>query len=184
MPGPSYCPRDVLSGHRSLALGRIAAVAGNGTSYYHLPDSLGSTMATVDGSGGVTDTYDYDVFGNTRSETGSQSNEFKFDGEQFDPGGFTYLRARYYDPETGRFLSRDPLPGIPGLPGSQNRYPYALGNPTNWTDPSGLCAWRVPCPGVIKDAGKAVGNVAEEGWESAVQTFGPPVLCSEGPYDP
>ncbi len=48
-----------------------------------------------------------------------------------------YLRARYYDPETGRFLSQDPLPG-------GNRYAYVGNNPDLLTDPSGLCGITDP----------------------------------------
>jgi len=48
--------------------------------------------------------------------------------------GFVYLRARYYDPATGQFLSRDPLVALTRAP-----YAYAAGNPLNQTDPTGLC---------------------------------------------
>ena len=95
---------------------------------YGLRDGLGSTVALADGSGSVVGTYAYDVFGGVRSHTGS-STESTFTGEQNDPNGLEYLRARYYDNATGRFLSRDPLGG---------GYPYAGGNPANMIDPTGL----------------------------------------------
>ena len=57
-------------------------------------------------------------------------------GEQNDPNGLEYLRARYYDSATGRFLSRDPLGG---------GYPYAGGNPANMLDPTGLAAEAGGC---------------------------------------
>ncbi|MEJ7652226.1 MAG: RHS repeat-associated core domain-containing protein [Chloroflexia bacterium] len=61
----------------------------------------------TNGAGATTGTYEYDVFG----ETG-----FKYTGRQSDEGtGLYYLRARYYDPNTGRFPSTDPFPGPPGL---------------------------------------------------------------------
>ncbi|MGH9222656.1 MAG: RHS repeat-associated core domain-containing protein [Acidimicrobiales bacterium] len=47
--------------------------------------------------------------------------------------GFTYLRARYYDPGTGQFISRDPLTAMTGSP-----YTYVDGNPLNAVDPTGL----------------------------------------------
>ncbi len=79
-------------------------------SYYYLTDGLGSTMATVDSDGDVVNEYTYDVFGETRSESGAQDNEFQFAGQQVDGStGLQYLRARYYDMEIGRFISRDPL---------------------------------------------------------------------------
>ena len=49
-----------------------------------------------------------------------------------------YLRARYYDPSTGRFTSRDPFEGVMREPLSLAKYPYGHGNPVNLTDPSGL----------------------------------------------
>jgi len=59
-------------------------------------------------------------------------------GEQYDPDlGLYYLRARYYNPATGRFLSRDPLDGDPTDPQSLHKYLYAGGDPVNRIDPSG-----------------------------------------------
>jgi hypothetical protein len=51
--------------------------------------------------------------------------------------GLLYLRARWYDPATGRFLTRDPFPGLAALPQTQHPYVYARNNPINLTDPSG-----------------------------------------------
>ena len=64
--------------------------------------------------------------------------EWTFTGEQNDPAGLEYLRARYYEPANGRFLSRDPFMGLVRNPQSLNRYAYALNNPVNLRDPSGL----------------------------------------------
>ncbi len=52
--------------------------------------------------------------------------------------GLYYLRARYYDPAIGRFLTRDPLPGSALAPQSLNPYPYVGNNPVNRVDPSGM----------------------------------------------
>ena len=58
--------------------------------------------------------------------------------EQYDSDlGLYYLRARYYNPATGRFLSRDPEDGTPLIPITLHKYIYAGSNPTNWIDPSG-----------------------------------------------
>jgi RHS repeat-associated protein len=60
-------------------------------------------------------------------------------GEQYDPDlGLYYLRARYYNPATGRFMSRDPLEGDPTGPASLHKYLYANGDPTNRIDPRGM----------------------------------------------
>ena len=59
-------------------------------------------------------------------------------GEQYDPDlGLYYLRARYYNPATGRFLSRDPVDGYSREPKSLHKYLYAGGDPMNFMDPSG-----------------------------------------------
>ena len=80
--------------------------------------------------------YTCDVYGKKTSSTGSQANEFDFAGQQTDPTGLQYLRARYYDPETGTFLSRDPLAGSSGWTGSPTG--YANADPANQADPFGL----------------------------------------------
>lgn len=84
----------------------------------------------------MTATWTYDVFGSVRAHSGAPT-EWLFTGEQSDPTGFYYLRARYYEPGTGRFASRDPFPGIPFHPCSLNRYVYVENNPVNLVDPSG-----------------------------------------------
>ena len=115
-----------------------------GSWYYYLADSLGSTMAVVDASGAVQDSYTYDVYG-TPSKTGSPANEFDFAGQQTDGTGLQYLRARYYDPATGTFLSRDPLASSPNR--RANSLSYGAASPANLTDPSGLdsCSRNLPC---------------------------------------
>ena len=96
----------------------------------YLTDGLGSTTVITDGSGTVTGTYEYDAFGTVRLQTGA-TTEWSYTGEQNDPTGLEYLRARYYDASTGRFLSQDPMPLL-------QRYAYANDNPANLVDPSGL----------------------------------------------
>jgi len=68
---------------------------------YYLTDRLGSTTGLTNASGGVTATYQYDVFGAVRTHTGA-STEWSFTGEQNDPTGLEYLRARYHEPALGR----------------------------------------------------------------------------------
>ena len=87
----------------------------------------------------MTDSYEYDAFGNLTTLTGSSSNSHLFAGEQLDPTlGLYYLRARYMDPNQGRFTARDPFEGLIFDPGSLNKYAYAHNNPVNRTDPTGL----------------------------------------------
>ena len=77
----------------------------------------------TDITGAVTDTYDYDAWGNIVSQTGSTPNVYLYRGEQFDPDlQLYYLRARYFNPLTGRFLSRDPLIGPITAPKGLHKY--------------------------------------------------------------
>jgi len=117
----------------------ISATDGAGAQTYNTGDGLGSTTDLTNGSGTVTGAYSYDVFGAVRSQTGGGANVWQFTGEQREADSSLYfLRARYYDPATGRFLGRDPFPGLAALPATQHSYGYALNNPVNLTDPTGL----------------------------------------------
>ena len=106
-------------------------------SYYHY-DGLGSTRALSNGSGQVTVRYSYDAFGAVRTSSGTASTSFKFTGEQSDDEiGLIYLRARYYDPALGRFVTKDSYGGTDSVPSTFNRYVYVNNNPVNVLDPTG-----------------------------------------------
>ena len=114
--------------------GLAAMVTATGT-YYYLADGLGSTMAMVDTSGAVQKSYTYDVYG-APTATGTVANEFDFAGQGTEPStGLQYLRARYMDPATGRFISRDALTVRPSW--SQHPFSYVGANPAVRTDPTG-----------------------------------------------
>ena len=65
-------------------------------------------------------------------------SSYGYAGEWTDASELQYLRARYYLPATGRFISKDPFPGLLTQPASLTPYVYALNNPVLFTDPSGL----------------------------------------------
>ena len=65
------------------------------------------------------------------------SSGYGYAGEWTDASGLQHLRARYYSPNQGRFITKDPFPGILSQPASLNPYLYALNNPVLLTDPSG-----------------------------------------------
>jgi RHS repeat-associated protein len=113
----------------------LTSMKQGGNWYYYLADGLGSTMAVVDSTGASQKSYTYDVYGEA-TPSGGLANEFDFAGQQTDGTGLQYLRARYYDPETGTFLSREPMAIGPNWLG--NTHGYGGGNPAGFIDPSGM----------------------------------------------
>jgi RHS repeat-associated protein len=119
--------------------GQILAQYGSGAWAYVLPDHLGSVRQLADADGQVTLAQSYDPFGVLLEANGSGASEFGYTGEWY--GSYIdllFLRARYYDPAVGRFLSEDTKPGIAYLPKSLHIYMYAWNNPVLLTDHSGL----------------------------------------------
>ena len=101
-------------------------------------DGHGSVRALTNASGAVSDTYDYDAFGNLIHSSGTTPNNYLFAGEQFDPDlGLYYNRARYLNVSTGRFWSMDTFEGDDESPFSLHKYLYAAGNPVDSVDPTG-----------------------------------------------
>jgi RHS repeat-associated protein len=103
---------------------------------------LTSTIGLVDGSGQEVAEFRYDSFGNLRSGSsalpGNLGGDFRFQGQWLDGAtGLYHMRARYYDPQTGRFVSRDPVDLVEMEPESGNLYQFAYGNPQIYSDPSG-----------------------------------------------
>ncbi len=127
---------DGPSGEEYLCGAGLSAMKQSGDWSCYLASGLGSTMAAVDSTGMVVRDYQYDVYGAPTGGSGSLANEFDFAGQQTDPTGLQYLRARYYDPAAGVFLSREPLERLPGWMG--NLFGYAGGNPARLVDPTGL----------------------------------------------
>ncbi len=139
-----------------------------GTTYFYHADALGSISMISSASGSVIQTNVNDAFGSIQSGN-TLSQPYAFTGREYDAEtGLYYYRARYYDPLSGRFISKDPI----GLNGDNvnlygyvdsvgkpmnetNLYLYTGDNPVNWTDPEGLFNYKpgVPPAGAVVEAG-------------------------------
>lgn len=114
-----------------------AKVGPGGATYFYHHDSRGSTVALTDGTGTVINAYAYGPFGEITRRREAVANRFTYvgaHGVQDDGDGLFFMRHRYYDARTGRFVSRDPI----GFDGGYNLYGYVGGDVANEVDPSGL----------------------------------------------
>ena len=118
------------------------AIKTGGQWYQYIKDSRGSITGMVDSTGNRVATYRASDYGETTIDQGTVYNPFRWNAEQLDPEtGLVYLRNRYYQPSTGRFLQRDPI----GYAGGLNLFQFAGADPINFQDPSGLDPnWKVP----------------------------------------
>ncbi|MEI3163417.1 MAG: RHS repeat-associated core domain-containing protein [Lachnospirales bacterium] len=105
---------------------------GKGNNYVY--DSHGSVTSILNDNGSKSKDYEYDAFGNIENETNSNTyNHWQYCGEYTDQeSGLIYLRNRYYDSETGRFINEDPARS------GGNWYSYCSGNPVMFWDKMGL----------------------------------------------
>jgi len=105
---------------------------------YYVHDGLGSVRQLVDTTGQIETNYAYDPFG-VPLVGGELNNPYQFTGEAWDAEVQPlFLRARYYQPEVGRFVTKDPWAGDYQRPGTLNLYVYTLNNPANLVDRSGF----------------------------------------------
>jgi RHS repeat-associated protein len=110
-----------------------------------LPDGIGSGIGVLDSAGALVGASTYEPFGATRN-FGVSDAQGRFTGREQDSEHSYYYRARYYDPEVGRFLSEDPAGGDQ----AGNAYAYVENDPVNAIDPSGLTKVEVCCRGLLK----------------------------------
>lgn len=112
---------------------------GNSQTSFYGSDAHGSVRLLTNNAGTVSDTYDYEAFGNLISATGATPNDYRYSGERFDSDlGAYHLRERYYSPQRGRFLTSDPFAGFTDLPRTLHKYLYVGADPVNYIDPNGL----------------------------------------------
>jgi len=111
----------------------VEQVSSTGTLFYH-HDQLGSTRLLTDANSVVQATYTYSPYGTTTSSTGTVTNPLQFAGQYLDATAGLYgMGARWYDPTTAQWLTRDPAIALTLSP-----YGYVEGSPLNGVDPSGL----------------------------------------------
>lgn len=139
-----------------LPTDELLAMQRGSTSSFYEADGLGSITSLTTGTGTIAQTYSYDAFGNITNSSGSLTNFFRFAGREFDTEtGLYFLRARYLDATTGRFVSEDPWRFYSDV----NFYPYVDNDPTVLVDPYGLytCVGNAVC-NFTPDMKKALDN--------------------------
>lgn len=115
------------------------------------PDQVGSVTAITDNTGALVATTRYTPYGIRTAHTGTADSAIGFTGALTDPDtGLVYLQARDYDPTTGQFLTIDPA-----VENTDQPYAYAVNNPLQNTDPTGLCSFT-NCLGEVAQAAYSV----------------------------
>jgi RHS repeat-associated protein len=112
----------------------LAMLRSGATSYYHA-DGLGSISSLSNAAGSITNTYTYDSFGKLTASSGSLVNPFQYTARESDTEtGLYYYRARYYDPNAGRFITEDPGRFGAGI----DFYAYVSNRSVDFVDAFGL----------------------------------------------
>ncbi len=116
-----------------------AAGTPNAGTYYFVVDGHGSTVALINASGNVVQTFHYDGFGNALGFTPSSAlTQYLYNQQYYDViSGQYYMRARNYDPATGTFTQQDTISLAPGDIANSNLFLFAGADPANMVDPAG-----------------------------------------------
>lgn len=116
-------------------IGAAVAVELHGKIYAPIHDSRGSTRCLIDiSNGSISGTSSFSAFGEEKA-TGDIINPWRYSGKRIDDEtGLVFFGKRYYDPNIGRWITKDPL----GAPEGPNRYAYVLNNPMSHVDQHGL----------------------------------------------
>ena len=141
-----------------IGIDEVLVMKRDGEDYFYAQDGLGSVTNLTDFSENIVESFSYDAYG-TPSNQSSEGNPYLFTGREFEPEIDMYFyRARYYNPQIGRFITIDPI----GIEGGNNLYAYVKNNPINFSDPFGLqaspqmlChAYRMGCEAVCSYFGR------------------------------
>jgi RHS repeat-associated protein len=149
----------------------------NGRTYFYHADTCGHILCLTDEQGNISASYAYDTFGNAIEETGSLAHNQPFTycglyGVMREGGGLYFMKRRYYDAVTGRFIQKDPI----GIIGGLNVYTYAGNNPVTYMDPEGLMGpFAVLALGglaLLAAGGAAVSLMNNEMWKTFLNRHG------------
>ena len=149
----------VVSYTWGAGIDNLLAVHVNGATYYALTDVQGTVWGYVDASNNIVASFTYDAWGNILSATSSvpalARNRYRFQCREWSAAtGLVNFRARWHDPATGRWLSKDPI----GLGGGLNLYAFCGNDPVNSLDPYGEVGALIPIVAPVIVAGAIVGG--------------------------
>ena len=123
----------------ALGIDEVIARYSSAGGRYYLTDALSSVIAQTNSDRTVQNVYSYSPYGQVTSLGPDGGNPIQYTARENDGTGLVYYRARYYEPNVGRFISEDPVGAVGGL----NFYAYVGGDPLNYTDPTGECPWCI-----------------------------------------
>jgi RHS repeat-associated protein len=152
---------------------------------YYLYDPRNTVTALTDPSGEIVERYRYDAFGGLFTGVTAPYNTNGLTGHEFDPvAGLIDMNARWFAPDTGRFLTPDRWSGSLTLPWTQNRYAYAGNNPYDWEEIYKYLRERSVLDmeyNLIYTAPNAY-ETYRETWSSSQTVFDPHTQASKVPY--
>ena len=158
-------------------IGERVSVDKSKESSYYLYDGRNSVTGILTETANLTNSYQYDSYGNLTSGTADGVNYYGYNGESTNvKTGLQYLRARYYDAENGTFTTEDSDLGTTENPLTRNRYDYTTNNPLNYSDPTGHSLWsRIKSTAkkaakAVKSVGKKIVNTAKKVVKTVVNT--------------
>ncbi|MDQ2913449.1 MAG: discoidin domain-containing protein [Chloroflexota bacterium] len=139
---PSSSPsRELKQGNDNIiyGLGPLYVVKSDATTVTFARDGSKNVRAEINSSGAVTAAFRYRAYGQTSQTISAPPAYLGYASQLQDPSALLFMRARWYDPASTRFLSRDPEMGDVSAPRTLNLYSYAGANPVVLSDPSGRC---------------------------------------------